>query len=274
VYRLVYDTINDSPYVSGAAPRLLEQIAAAAAAGFEGIGLDIWSIDRHRELGGSLDGLREALDRHAIECVELQAFVFTGDRAETAAQAANIAAVADVVRPEIIMAGTHAEVDEAVVANLARFAPLVTRSGARLAIEFLPTMPIDTIARTRELIARAGLPSETAGVCLDVWHFSHGPDGWADLDALPLAELAYVQFSDHPPLASDDLTHEMLHRRVVPGAGVLELDRFVGAVRAKGYTGPVAAEVISAELRGLEPAEAARRVHAATASYWRSPPRG
>jgi len=272
VHRLVYDTINDSPYVSGAPPRLVEQIAAAADAGFQGVGLDIWSIDRHRELGGTLGALREALDRHAIACIELQAFVFTGDLDETAAQAENIATVAEVLRPEIIMAGTHAPVDDDVVASLARFAPRVTRSGARLAIEFLPTMPIDTIAKTRDLIARAKLPPETAGVCLDVWHFSHGPDDWSDLDALPSSELAYVQFSDHPPLVSDDLTMEMLQRRVVPGEGVLELDRFVAAVRAKGYEGPVAAEVISADLRKLGPAEAARRVHAATAPYWRRMP--
>ena len=274
MHRLVYDTINDSPYVTGAPPRLALQIAAAADAGFQGVGLDVWSIDRHRQLGGSLAELRDALDRHAIACIELQAFVFTADAAETAANAENIATIADVLQPEIIMAGTHVPVDEAVVANLARFAPVVTGTGARLAIEFLPMMPINTIAKTRELIARAGLLPATAGVCLDVWHFSHGPDDWPDLDALPLAELAYVQFSDHPPLVSQDLTRETLQRRVLPGDGVLELDRFVAAVRAKGYSGPVAAEVISAELRKLAPSESARRVYAATAPYWGSRPTG
>jgi sugar phosphate isomerase/epimerase len=270
MHRLVYDTINHSPYVTDAPPRLVELIAAAAQAGFQGIGLDVWSIDRHRAQGGSLADLRDALDRHAIACIELQAFVFTDDAKETAANAENIASIAEVLRPEIVMAGTHVAVDEAVVANLARFAPVVTRTGARMAIEFLPMMPIDTIGATRDLIARAGLSPATAGVCLDVWHFAHGPDDWSDLEALPLAELAYVQFSDHPPLIGDDLTHETLQRRVLPGEGVLELDRFVAAVCAKGYAGPVAAEVISAELRKLDPAESARRVYAAMARYWRA----
>lgn len=268
MYRLVYDTINDSPYVTGGPSRLLEQIEAAADAGFDGIGIDTWSVDRFRDAGGTLDALRAALDRRGLPCLELQAFVFTADADETEAHARNVAAIAEVLRPEILMSGTHVPVDDAVVANLARFAPTVTASGARLAIEFLPMMPIDTIAKARDLIARAGLAPETAGVCLDVWHFSHGPDDWPDLEALPSAELAYVQFSDHPPLASDDLTEETLHRRVVPGEGVLPLARFVEAVRAKGYAGPVAAEVISAELRKLPPAEAARRVHRAMAPYW------
>ncbi|MEZ4334790.1 MAG: sugar phosphate isomerase/epimerase family protein [Myxococcota bacterium] len=268
--RLVYDTINDSPYVTGRAPRLLEQIEAAADAGFQGIGIDVWSIDRFRELGGTLDALRSALDRRGLPCIELQAFVFTDDVDETARNARNIAEIAEVLRPEILMSGTHVPVDDAVVANLARFAPTVTASGARLAIEFLPMMPIDTIAKTRDLIARAGLAPGTAGVCLDVWHFAHGPDDWPDLDALPPSELAYVQFSDHPRLASDDLNDETLNRRVVPGQGVLPLARFVEAVRAKRYAGPVAAEVLSTELRALTPAEAARRVYAATAPFWRS----
>ena len=269
VHRLVFDTINQSPYITGGEPNLLEQIEAAADAGFEGIGIDVWSIDRFREQGGTLDALRAALDRRELPCIELQAFVFTDDVDETARNARNVAEIAEVLRPEILMSGTHVPVDDAVVANLARFAPIVTASGARLAIEFLPMMPIDTIAKTRDLIARAGLAPETAGVCLDVWHFAHGPDDWPDLDALPPSELAYVQFSDHPPLASDDLNDETLHRRVVPGEGVLPLARFVAAVRAKGYAGPVAAEILSAELRALAPAEAARRVYAATSAFWR-----
>lgn len=266
--RLVYDTINDSPYVTGGPPRLLEQIEAAATAGFDGVGIDVWSVDRHRALGGSLAGLREALAAHAIACIELQAFVYTDDEAETRANAENVAAIAEVLRPEIIMAGSHRPTDERVVANLARFAPLVTGTGARLAIEFLPMMPTNTIAKTRDLIARAGLASPVAGVCLDVWHFAHGPDDWSELEELPANELAYVQFSDHPPLRCDDLNDETLHRRVVPGEGVLPLERFVAAVRAKGYAGPVAAEILSAELRALPPAVAARRVHDAMVRYW------
>lgn len=270
MHRLVYDTINDSPYITGKPPRLLEQIEAAAEAGFDGIGIDLWSVDRYREQGGTLAALRDALDRHAIACLELQAFVFGPDAAETAANARNVAEAARVLRPEIIMSGTPHPVDDAVLANFARHADQVTETGARLAIEFLPTMPIDTIAKTRDLLARAGVSPKTAGVCLDVWHFAHGPDDWPDLDALPLDALAYVQFSDHPPLATNDLTHEMLHRRMVPGEGVLPLERFVAAVKQKGYAGPVAAEVISAELRGLEPREAARRVYAGMAAYWRA----
>ena len=267
MHQIVYDTINDSPHNTHAARRLLEQIAAAATAGFQGVGLDVWSIDRHRDLGGTLAELRAALDRHAIACTELQVFVFTDDPVATKANAEHIAPIARVLRPEILMAGIHVPVDDAVVANLTRFAPLVTSTGASMAIEFLPMMPINTIAKTRDLIARAGLSPATAGVCLDVWHFPHGPNDWPDLEALPLAELAYVQFSDHPPLLSNDLTSATLQRRVVPGEGVLELDRFVAAVQTKGYTGPVAAEVISAELRTLSPVESARRVYEGMARY-------
>ena len=61
-----------------------------------------------------------------------------------------------------------------------------------------------------------------AGVLVDTWHFFHGPDGWDELEALPLARLAYVQFDDHPALESPDLREECLHRRVFPGEGLFE----------------------------------------------------
>lgn len=269
MHRLVYDTINDSPYVTGRPPRLLEQIAATAEAGFDGIGIDAWSIDRHRELGGTLAELRDALDHHRLPCLELQAFVVVRDAAETRANAENIAAIAEVLRPEIIMSGTPEVVDDAIIDAFARHAPQVTASGARLAVEFLPTFPINSIAKARALLAHAGLPRSMAGVCLDVWHFSHGPDDWTDLAKLPVEDLAYVQFSDHAELESDDLTHEMMERRALPGTGILPLERFVETIRRKGYEGPVAAEVISAELRSLPPREAARRVFQATKPYWK-----
>jgi len=60
----------------------------------------------------------------------------------------------------------------------------------------------------------------------------------------------------------------MLQRRAVPWEDVLPLERFLKAVRAKGHAGPVAAEVISKELRELPASDAARRVRAGMARFW------
>ncbi len=143
---------------------------------------------------------------------------------------------------------------------------MVNDAGFRLGLEFLPTLELDTIAKTRQLIHQTGID---AGVVVDTWHFCHGPDDWADLEALPLDEIAFVQFDDHPALESTDLTYEMIHRRVFPGEWVLPLRRFVDALQAKGFDGIVSVEIISEPLRALGHREFARRAHDTAAAFWR-----
>jgi len=65
------------------------------------------------------------------------------------------------------------------------------------------------------------------------------------------------------------MIRESLHRRAVPGEGVLDLDRFATTLREMGYDGIVSVEVLSVELRELA-RRCARRpaLYATTASYW------
>jgi sugar phosphate isomerase/epimerase len=142
----------------------------------------------------------------------------------------------------------------------------------RLAVEFLPFRRVGSIGAARELVERADVG---AGVLVDTWHFFHGPDGWDELEALPLARLAYVQFDDHPPLESPDLREECLHRRVFPGEGVFDLGRFCGSLRARGWDGLVSVEVLSSAWRGGDLEAFARRAYESSAPYWCGPnPRG
>ena len=104
---------------------------------------------------------------------------------------------------------------------------------------------------------------------VDAWHFTESDDTWTDLEALPLDELAYVQFDDHPPRESDDLLQETLMRRAMPGDGRFELERFCEIVKTKGYTGPISCEILSAETRAMDVGAFARRVFETTAPYWR-----
>jgi sugar phosphate isomerase/epimerase len=134
-----------------------------------------------------------------------------------------------------------------------------------VALEFLPMMPIDTIAKTLSIVHRVDGP---VGVCVDTWHFFRGPDTWVELEALPPADLAYVQFNDALPLAGDDLMSETLQRRTLPGEGEFELARFCEIIRAKGYDGPVAVEIMSSELRAEGPHEYARKCEAGARTYW------
>lgn len=262
--RLVYETIQFSPFVWGGDPDLPAQFAAAAAAGFDGVGIDVWTVDQHLERGGTVRELTDALEGSGLPCIELQALVVSDDM-PSISRPPRFTELVDAFRPEIIMAGFTSIPTDAEVDTFRRAIDDVTRHGAKVAVEFLPMMPVDSIAKTVDIVHRVGGP---VGVCVDTWHFFRGPDGWTELEGLAAADLAYIQFNDALPLASDDLMSETLQRRTLPGHGEFELTRFCDIIRAKGYDGPVAIEIMSAPLRAEGPAAFARKAESAARPYW------
>jgi len=262
--RLLYETIQFSPFVWDGETDIPTQFEAAAAAGYDGIGIDVWSVDRHLAGGGTIDELTDALERAGMRCVELQALV-VDDTMPPIARPPRFVELVEAFRPEIVMAGFPTMPTDADIDRFRLAVEEVTVHGARVALEFLPMMPIDTIAKTLDVVRRVG---GRIGVCVDTWHFFRGPDTWAELEALPAADLAYIQFNDALPLASTDLMSETLQRRALPGEGEFELTRFCEVVRAKGYDGPVAIEIMSSSLRAEGAHEYARKTEAAARPYW------
>ena len=262
--RLLYETIQFSPFVWDGAIDLATQFDAAAEAGFDGIGIDVWSVDQHLADGGTVSELTDALDRVGLRCVELQALV-VNDQMPPISRPPRFVELVDAFRPEIVMAGFPTLPTDADIDAIRDAVEQVTVHGATVALEFLPMMPINTIAKTLDIVHRVG---GRIGVCVDTWHFFRGPDTWTELEALSAADLAYVQFNDALPLTSDDLMSETLQRRTLPGEGEFELSRFCEIIRAKGYAGPVAVEIMSAPLRAEGPHAYARKTEAAARAYW------
>jgi sugar phosphate isomerase/epimerase len=64
------------------------------------------------------------------------------------------------------------------------------------------------------------------------------------------------------------MIRESLHRRAIPGEGMLELDRFAATLLDRGYDGIVSVEVLSAQLRELPVDALVARLHTTTAAYW------
>jgi sugar phosphate isomerase/epimerase len=263
---LCYESIQWSPFIEDRPVELIAQVRAAAAAGFDGFSIDIWSLRRHLAQGGTVEELAEGIAQQGMRCMELQAMVVTEDERATLAEADEFAALIDVLQPDYLMTGFPGEPTDRAVANY-RSAVARLPQGLRVGLEFLPNLPVRDIKAARAVLRRAELPD--AGVVVDAWHFFHGPSQWSDLQELPIGEVAFVQFSDHPALESDDLAYEMLHRRALPGQGQLELARFVSVFDDKGYVGMVAVEIMSAALRQLSYEEFARQAHDAAEPYWR-----
>jgi len=266
VTTLCYESIQWSPFIGDRPVDLVAQVRAAAAAGFDGFSIDVWSLRRHLAQGATVEALAAALAAEGLRCMELQAMVVTDDERATLAEAEEFTGLIDLLQPDYVMTGFPGEPTDQALANYQAAVARLPR-GPRVGLEFLPNLPICDINAARAVLRRAQLPD--AGVVVDAWHFFHGPSQWSDLEALPLGEVAFVQFSDHPALESGDLAYEMLQRRTLPGQGRLDLGRFVSVFAEKGYDGMVGVEIMSEQLRQLSYDEFARQAHDAAEPYWR-----
>ncbi|MDT3444191.1 TIM barrel protein [Pseudofrankia sp. BMG5.37] len=230
---------------------------ATQAAGFSALGLVV---------GGADEKAAAAFDTAGLRCHELMALLFTGRDDTVLRHAARLATSAAAVRAEWVVATFLAPLGGQTLDLIKRSADVFAEAGARLAVEFSPLGGVPSIDAAIEVVEAAG--PERAGVLIDSWHFFRGGAPWEQLEQVPLDRVAYVQLADALPPASDDAMSETAHRRALPGQGELDLARFVGTLRDRGYDGLVSVEVLNDELR-RRPLELPQAAMAATVPYWR-----
>jgi hydroxypyruvate isomerase len=130
----------------------------------------------------------------------------------------------DGVRPE--------QQDELARENLTFAAEAVAANGATVLVEPLSgpkPYPLRTAADVVAVLDR--MEVDNAGLLFDLYHLAaNGDDLDAAIDAYA-GRVGHVQFADHPG-------------RGEPGSGTLDLDRYLTALRAAGYSGYVAAEYV------------------------------
>ena len=262
---LAFATLNHSPLVEPHAD-VLTQIAAAADAGYSMLSPDVFSVRAHLAAGGSLAQLADALADRQLACLDLAGLTIGADEARTKHEADGLLEMARALGATWMQVRVVDEVDDGIRSQFEWSADQFGASGVGLAVEFSPLTKVKTIGDARELIAGAGADAR-AGVIVDTWHFFRGNDEWPDLEALPVDELAFVQFSDGLP-AGKDPGHDTLHRRALPGQGEFDLERFSSCLRAKASRGPVSIEVLSQDLRALSVEEFALRTMETSLPYW------
>jgi sugar phosphate isomerase/epimerase len=265
---LIYETIQFSPYFGTDDPDLPGQIRAAARVGFAGIGVDHRGTLAHfTRKRGSLSDVAELLGEHGLRCFAVQDLTVTADERETLGLAEACLEAAAALRAEYVHCCFTAPIRADTIALLRRALDVARPAGARFSLEFLPWCEMNDVASTRRVIRECG--AGDVKLLVDSWHAHHGPTGWDDLASLATDELAYLQFDDHPPLASADLFEETTQRRALPGDGELELERFAQLFLAKGYAAPVSVEVLNGEMRAWPRDKFAQRVYDAARRYWR-----
>ena len=233
-----------------------DPVSAASAAGFTAVGINADRVDA---------AAVEAYAAAGVRCHELLALVVGDDESATMASAEQLADRAHAVGAEWVLTVFTAKVPAQLVQRCAK---LFDGVGAGIAVEYTPLGAIPSI-RDGMAVVRAASRSGRAGLMIDSWHFCFSDNTWDDLAAVPLEDIAYVQFTDAlAPESRERLVRETLHRRALPGEGVLDLDRFAATLRETGYDGIVSVEVLSAALRELPVDVLVRRLHDTTAPYW------
>ena len=231
---------------------LLERPAAAAAAGFEAVefwwpwpdqpvppqaevdafvravrdagvrlvGLNFYGGD----LAGPDAGVLSLPPRSAEFRANVPVVVEIGAALDVPAHNALYGARVDGVRPEVQ--------DELARENLTFAADAVGANGATVLVEPLSgpkPYPLRTAADVVAVLDR--LEAGNVGLLFDLYHLAaNGDDLDAAIDAYA-ERIEHVQIADHPG-------------RGEPGSGTLDLDRYLTALRAAGYSGYVAAEYI------------------------------
>ena len=262
---LCFNTFNLSAW-HGVEPRLIEQIDAAADAGFPLFGPDVFSIDAFVAAGGRIEALADHLAARGMRCWEIAALDI-GEEATTIEHASHVAEMAAVLRPDWILTNVSVSIDAAACATFEKVCDILEPVGARPAIEYLPFTPANRISAARTLVDHVG--TDRARVLFDTWHHFRGPDEWSDLEAAPLDLVAYVQFDDALPARSDDLVAETLGRRTFPGEGEFDLDGYCARMKAKGFDGVVSVEILNDHWRGDgDLHEFARRAFDSSARFW------
>ena len=249
-----------------------ERAEAAAAAGFAGVSLFVTDYFRARAEGLTDPDLRAILADGGLAVAEIDPLlrwvpgVELPDSADAAGAAffahdeADFLAVAEAVGARSLNLALVAEHEVARDRVAEAFAGVCDRGAERgllVHLEFLPWTTLPDLAAALDVVERAGRAN--GGVTLDAWHhFRSGGDA-AAVAAAPGDRILAVQLDDAPARPEADLVEETTHRRLLPGAGELDLTGLLRSLQAIGSPAPLGVEVFSDALAAQPADEVARR---------------
>jgi sugar phosphate isomerase/epimerase len=247
--------------LAGAAPA--EAVSAAAAAGFDAVGLSVepqsWSASTTR-------AVRERVSDTGLEILDVEVIAI-GPDAPDAGPHRLLEIAAEIGAGNVLAIGTDPDRSRLIE----RFAGLCERAaggGVALALEFMRFTEVHTVGDALEVVRAAGHPA--GAVLVDPLHLARSGGKPADLVPIEPALLPYAQLSDAPVAPPGDgvgpLIAEALEGRLLPGDGGLPLGEFLESLPV-GCAFSV--EILSAELRQRFPdhVDRARAVWEATRAF-------
>lgn len=140
------------------------------------------------------------------------------------------------------------------------FAAVCERAAAHdllVQIEFVPWAQIDNVNTALDLVQQSG--QRNAGIMFDSWHHFRSGIGDAALAQIPGDKFFGIQLNDAPAQAEADIIAETMQRRLLPGAGAIDLEGIIRQLDRNGSRAPLGVEVFSSALAQLPAEEIGRR---------------
>lgn len=235
-----------------------DRLVAAAAAGFDSIGLYIGHYHQLVEDGFAPERLADLLAEYDLTLSEIEVLRGWATDAvntdEYLAMEATAWAMADSFDCRYIQAigpydGTIEDCGHAFGALCDRAAD----HGLVVGLEFLPFTNIydaDDGMRVVEVADR-----DNGGLCVDIWHHTRGTNDLEQIKAIPGDRVMGIQMNDGPNGGPDgrnvdEYVQDCLRTRVPPGAGTFDVAGFVNALRDNGANVPWSMEVCNDDVWG------------------------
>jgi sugar phosphate isomerase/epimerase len=253
---------------------LRHRVEAAAAAGFKGFGL-VYADLVVAEQDHGLAGIRSILDDNGLEHLELE--LLTNWWTDGPARQASDAVRRHLLSAAEALGARHIKIAPDVaddpwdhghwVRELAALAADAAGVGTRVGLEFLPWSNVKSIHDGLRLVQGAG--HDAAGLIIDIWHTERAHTPPAELAAVPRRHVVGVELSDADASPVGTLFEDTVNRRRLCGQGTFDLQGFIIALRATGWTGPWGVEILSEEHRQRPVQEATAAAYTTAAAQLR-----
>ncbi|MBW1900619.1 MAG: sugar phosphate isomerase/epimerase [Deltaproteobacteria bacterium] len=262
--------------ISGAGFR--ELVEAAAAGGYRGISIWPQHYKGAREQGLSDLDMKLMLEDHDLIIYELDPLVtwLPSPKSPSGAEPSEYEAMFDgedfFYHIADVLGAGHLNANQAVGESIPEidlvaeaFAGVCDRAAPhdlKVSLEFLPWSGIPDMETALRIVRQAGCPN--CGIVLDMWHHFRSGGSVDDLLALSGKDIVAIHTSDAAAQPEEDILNETMHGRRLPGDGVIDLVGVFRALDTIDCQAPIGVEVISDEMNGLSPLEAAVKAADAT----------
>lgn len=246
-----------------------EKLRAARAAGFEQV--EIWRDD----VQASTPQLAKQLQLGFTNLQVLRDFTGAPDRErqQKREELRQFIQIAQTLGCDTIQAPASTREDcvaSRIDEDLRWMASEAARYNMRIMYEPMAWCSVDnTLPLAWERLQRLDQPN--IGLVVDLFHICALGGDASQLDGIPADRIYEVQLCDMaemPPQDKQPLSEYARHQRLLPGDGIIEVERFVDKLKSAGYSGPVGIEVFNDRLKAQPADVAAHKAWQALNRYW------